>query len=196
MTDSDFSPITALATTLEKLPIPWFVAGGYAIDLFLGRITREHHDIDCCAFRDTLPQLLEFFSDWERYIIEPTTKTPVPIDSALFHPSPSQHELHFRRAGTVIEFLLLARENDLVIFRRDPRLSIPFSDFSRHSIAPFVAPEWQLLFKAKDARPKDTADFKSCLPFLDQKQREWLVNALQTTLPECSWIAELCGIRP
>ena len=32
-------------------PAPWFIAGGWAIDLFLGRKTREHADVDFALSR-------------------------------------------------------------------------------------------------------------------------------------------------
>ena len=50
---------------------PWFVAGGWAIDLFLERVTREHGDIDFCVFRDSLGILLAHFSAWERIVCIP-----------------------------------------------------------------------------------------------------------------------------
>ena len=31
---------------LYSLPVPWWIAGGWAIDLYLGRQTRPHEDID------------------------------------------------------------------------------------------------------------------------------------------------------
>jgi hypothetical protein len=34
---------------------------------------------------------------------------------------------------------------------------------------PYLAPEIQLLYKARDARPEDQADFKCCAPLLDSQ---------------------------
>ena len=33
------------------LSIPWWIAGGWAIDVYLGRQTREHADIDVSVLR-------------------------------------------------------------------------------------------------------------------------------------------------
>ncbi|MGM7683701.1 nucleotidyltransferase domain-containing protein [Cytobacillus sp. Hm23] len=30
---------------------PWFIAGGWAIDLFIGKQTRPHHDLEIAIFR-------------------------------------------------------------------------------------------------------------------------------------------------
>jgi Aminoglycoside-2''-adenylyltransferase len=191
METKDFSALIHISKILEGLTIPWFVAGGYAIDLFLGRISREHKDVDLCIFRDTLPQVLEFFSNWERHIIEPSTKSPVFINNSSFQPSPLQHELHFKKGATEIEFLLISRHQGQVVYRRDDRIRIAVEDFSMKSFVPFVAPEWQLLFKAKEAGEKDNLDFDNCLPYLNHNRAVWLLHALEITLPDNEWINQL-----
>jgi Aminoglycoside-2''-adenylyltransferase len=40
-----------VAAFFAMLPIPWWIAGGWAIDLFLGRQTRRHEDIDVLILR-------------------------------------------------------------------------------------------------------------------------------------------------
>jgi Aminoglycoside-2''-adenylyltransferase len=39
------------ATCFAALHVPWWIAGGWAIDLFLGRQTREHEDLDVLILR-------------------------------------------------------------------------------------------------------------------------------------------------
>ena len=51
---------------------PWFVAGGWAIDLAIGRITREHGDIDFCIFRESLHQFLNYFKEWKIEVCVPS----------------------------------------------------------------------------------------------------------------------------
>src|SRR4051812_24187898 len=38
--------------TLDAAHVPWGVAGGWAIDLALGAVTRPHADVDLAVFRD------------------------------------------------------------------------------------------------------------------------------------------------
>lgn len=40
-----------VTTFFAALLVPWWIAGGWAIDLFLGRQTREHQDIDVLILR-------------------------------------------------------------------------------------------------------------------------------------------------
>jgi hypothetical protein len=40
-----------VAGAFARLGAPWYVSGGWAIDLHLGRVTREHHDVDVLLLR-------------------------------------------------------------------------------------------------------------------------------------------------
>ncbi len=47
MSDTDpFAPLHEVAALLSELPVPWFVCGGWAVDCFLGVVTRDHKDVD------------------------------------------------------------------------------------------------------------------------------------------------------
>lgn len=47
-----FDPaIESIATLLNPLSNPWGFCGGWAIDLFLNRITRSHKDVDVAILR-------------------------------------------------------------------------------------------------------------------------------------------------
>ena len=43
---------------------PWFVAGGWAVDLYLGCVTRTHKDIDFAVLRDNQLDLQQFLRGW------------------------------------------------------------------------------------------------------------------------------------
>ena len=48
-----FANVAAAADVMRGFPHPWWIAGGWAIDLFIGRVTREHADVEIGAFRHT-----------------------------------------------------------------------------------------------------------------------------------------------
>jgi hypothetical protein len=52
---------------------------------------------------------------------------------------------------------------------------------------PYLAPEIQLFYKAKNVRPKDELDFAQMLPMLSAGQREWLRTALAATYGVHVW---------
>ena len=49
--DWDALPVDALAALLAPVDAPWWIAGGQAIDLWLGRQTRPHLDLDVQVLR-------------------------------------------------------------------------------------------------------------------------------------------------
>ena len=78
------------------------------------------------------------------------------------------------------------------VCRRDERIRMPLSQavWTKDGV-PYLAPEIQLLFKAKAPRGKDRRDFDDCLPLLSVQQREFLRAALLLTLPGHEWLARL-----
>jgi len=55
-------PVADLFSTFTR---PWYVAGGWALDLFLGRVTRKHHDIDVAIFREDQIRLRDHLAGWQ-----------------------------------------------------------------------------------------------------------------------------------
>lgn len=41
-----FEPAHAVASLLSDLTVPWWITGGWAIDLAVGHLTRDHTDVD------------------------------------------------------------------------------------------------------------------------------------------------------
>jgi hypothetical protein len=56
---------------------------------------------------------------------------------------------------------------------------------------PILAPEIQLLFKAKQTREKDQADFDRVMPRLRIDQRAWLMDALRRYHAGHPWLSAL-----
>ena len=49
---------------MHGYPRPWFVSGGWAVDLFVGRLTREHHDVEIGAFHSDQDALRRHLARW------------------------------------------------------------------------------------------------------------------------------------
>src|SRR6188472_1274448 len=52
-------------------PFAWGLAGGYAVEQFLGTPIRAHADIDIVVFRDDQRQLYQWLSDWQLFAADP-----------------------------------------------------------------------------------------------------------------------------
>ncbi|SFF83035.1 hypothetical protein SAMN04488025_10648 [Planifilum fulgidum] len=125
------------------------------MDLACGRQTRAHDDVDLCLFRENNASLLRFFEDWEKAVAVPGEGRLVCCRSER-DVEPPRHELHFCKEGQALEFLLIDREGDEVLFRRDPSIRMPLGRLARKDPLgrPYVSPAWQLLFKAKIPVPR------------------------------------------
>ena len=68
-----------LASTIEifsTAPFRWWVSGGRALELHLGRSWREHDDTDVSLVRRDCPALRRLLAGWEIYIAAAGRLTP------------------------------------------------------------------------------------------------------------------------
>lgn len=56
------------AETLSGLPIRWWIAGGWALDLECGRGTRPHKDVDIAVLRGEHEALRTYLAGWDLQI--------------------------------------------------------------------------------------------------------------------------------
>lgn len=182
--------IEELPTLLGDFDAPWWIAGGWALDLFIGRVTRAHNDVEIAVFRDDVETLRRALGGWELFIAESGTFTQWRDHAAL---PKTAHELWCRergRAAWQLEVLVEERLGDRWSYRRSPDIGVRASDLGRTSGGglPYIRPEIQLLYKSKDTRPVDETDFLTVLPHLDPAQKAFLAAALWTTSPGHRWL--------
>ena len=173
----------------------WWVAGGWAIDLLVGRQTRPHADFDVLVLRPEQHVVRSYLQDWDVHAADPPgTLRPWPIGEVL--PS-SVHDIWCRRepsAPWAFQLMVDDVDGDDWLFRRDNRIRRPvttlFGRASRPGL-PVLAPEVQLLYKSGALREKDIDDFVIAAPHLAEEERNWLRDALRTTQPDHEWIGRL-----
>jgi len=110
--------LTVARKILAANNIPWAVAGGWALDLFLGRQTREHADLDVAIWRADQHKLRESLPpDWVAEVSDNGVLRPWRSEEWLSLPL---HEIHARsvnREGGSIELLLNERDDTAWISR-------------------------------------------------------------------------------
>ncbi len=186
--------IRAVARTLASLRAPWAVAGGWAIDLALGRTTRPHADVDIAVFRNEQAELRSALSGWRFEVAVGGMLTPWAPDVSLELPV---HEVHAQppagTSGPALEFLLNEREGTDWVYRRDPAVRLPLARAIREVPGGIrvLAPEIVLLYKSKAPRATDEHDFRAARPLLDAEGRAWLRAALLRATPTHPWAADL-----
>jgi hypothetical protein len=176
-----FEPLVAVRSLLAPLTVPWWIGGGWAIDLAVGGPTRSHGDIDVVLLeRD-----------------EHALRTDLPDVDLLLVTGPGDHEqpwppgrrlaagadrirLKSPRLPLPCEVLLEAAVGSRWVYHRgQPSTALPLSDAGQQRYGiPFLAPEVVLFTKAVFTRDKDQRDFESALPFLGARQRQWLRDGI------------------
>lgn len=173
--------------------IPWAVAGGWAIDCFLGRETREHADLDLAIWRADQHKLRSaLIPNWVPEVADNGVLRPWSSEEWLSLPL---HEIQARpvnREGGSLEFLLNERDATAWIYRRDPevRRNLDRAILVREDI-PYLAPEIVLLYKARAPRATDESDFRLALPVLTTEQRVWLRLAIARARVDHPWLEDL-----
>jgi hypothetical protein len=167
------------------------VAGGWAIDLFLGGQTREHHDIEVSVGPQGFEQARNALAGQEFLVVGDGLARPLSEPALAAH-----RQTWVRDPETSAWRLDLFREpweSDTWVFRRDPRVRLPLERVIARTPGgiPYARPEIVLLFKAKAPSAKDEADRAAALPHLDEPSQAWLREALRLVHPGHEWLAAL-----
>jgi len=183
----------AVHNVMRAVDVPWWIAGGWAIDLFLGTQTRAHKDLDVGLRRADAPRVVAALPEWEFFEAKDGSL------SRLAPGTPPRVEVNClwgRRVGEPhweLELLLDDSEERDWVFRREPSIRRPLAAALRATPdgTPYLAPEIQLLYKARDLRPEDRADFEHAAPRLDSAAAEWLRDCLSRLYPQHRWLRAL-----
>ena len=178
---------------LRGITVPWWFAGGQAVDAFLGYRSRDHGDIDVAFFRRDQLEMQAWLKGWGLYAADPPgTLRPWLPGEWLDEPV---HDIWCRRAPDApwcLQLMLDESEDDDWLFRRQPAIRRPAKTlFEVVNGRPFLSIEVQLLYKAATEVPKNETDFDACLPRLSLEQRSWLHAAIAGTQPDHPWLARL-----
>ncbi|HXW78572.1 MAG TPA: hypothetical protein VEJ84_03685 [Acidimicrobiales bacterium] len=173
----------------------WWMAGGWAIDLFLGRQTRDHGDLDVLVLRRDQALVREALGGWDVHAADPPgSLRPWPLGETL---PPAVHDIWCRRGPTsawAFQLMLDDTDGDDWLFRRDHRIRRPVESLAGRASSANLAvlsPEIQLLYKSKGLRDKDEADFQAARLYLSAADRAWLREALDIVAPGHPWIRDL-----
>jgi len=195
--NEDFKPILEIAEIMRGFPAAWFVSGGWAIDLFLGEVTRSHSDIEIGIYRRDQQLLRAHLRAWS------LSKAIACGDDGEWVSWPLGEELQLpvhqikatRPDGEGREFEIFLNEcseRDW-ISRRHAGVARRLGEAVMISAIgiPFLVPEIQLLFKAKYRRAKDEADFNFAVRRMSGMQKKWLARVLGEHHEGHGWIAAL-----
>jgi aminoglycoside-2''-adenylyltransferase len=178
---------SVVAERLAGVTTAWYVAGGWAVDLHLGRTTREHDDLEIGVPRDRFAEIAGRFPELAFYVAGSGRVVPATPDAL-----DAEHQtwaLDTAADRWRFDVMREPHDGDTWICRRHESLRRPYTSIVRtgRDGIPYLSPEVVLLFKAKYRRPKDEADHALLAPVLTGAQRAWLDAALDLVHPGHAW---------
>jgi hypothetical protein len=182
-----------VALLLAGVETPWWVAGGWALDLWLGEQSRPHADLEICTPRAGWASVRGRLAGHDLWCAHEGRVSPLapgaPVPDACRQVwARDPHTGEWR-----LDVMLEAGGRDEWVCHRDPRVRLPLAaavGVTADGI-PHLRPEIVLLLKAKGRRPKDEAGLEAFLPRLDGAARGWLADALGTLHPGHDWLQRL-----
>jgi hypothetical protein len=168
----------------------WGVVGGWAIDLYMRRVTRDHADLEIAVPAGSFERIAAALPDLEWDVVGDGRLWPYPEALDDFH----QTWLRDPASGRfLLDVFREHQDHTTWTYRRDPAITLPYAEayLEADSGLRYLAPELVMLFKAKHQRPKDQQDFETVLPALDPRQRTRLRAWLERTHPAHPWLDTL-----
>jgi hypothetical protein len=183
--------LDSVVETFSSAPFRWWISGGHALDLHLGRTWRHHEDTDVGVVRGDLNSLQVLLSRWDLHGAAAGRLTPwhgEPLEVARH-----QNNVWCRRTADgpwVLDVTIGEGSDENWLYRRDPSVVVPWAMAVLRTAGgiPYLAPELQLLYKSKGLRSKDEVDAAEVIPSLDARQRELLARLLE---PDHPWQRQL-----
>lgn len=182
----------SVASVMRDVGVWWAMAGGWAIDVWLGEQTRAHHDVEVVVRRQdqtAVRAALLLTHEWQ--CLDPPGSGWSLWDGHALEPPAFQ--LEARSSETTFDVFLETVRDDVWYFRRDARVWRPLAEVVTLGGAgiPVVCPEVQLLYMAKSTEDKNEHDFIVTRPRLDPDAVRWLARSLAVAHPGHRWLEAL-----
>lgn len=177
-------------------PIRWWISGGHALELHTGDSWRSHEDLDVGVCSSQVEEAYGWLGDWELYVAAAGRLTPWdgrPLDAVG-----SENNVWAREAEDSpwrFDLTVGPGTTKKWLCRRDQSVTRPWDQavLKSPSGIPYLAPDLQLLLKAKHPRTKDHIDAERVIPALDSEALRFLAQHLS---PQHPWQSLLTDSPP
>ncbi len=190
---------------LDKMDMEWCYCGGWAIDLFMGKESRPHKDLDIVIFDDQIKGTIAYMLEMGWNVEAPTRQGFVPVtvencdtysfdnlwcmnraypmDYIKVDEQSTYNFYHYERTVQenmdFVEIQLNAREEGYFVYRSNPSIRLELDKaFYTYEGLPFLAPEIVLLYKSKYLSADNQNDFDLVVSKMNDAQKIWLKEAL------------------
>ena len=171
----------AVRSLLSDLTVPYWIAGGWAIDLAVGRVTRDHADVDVMLLERDEHALSTDLTEVDVRLMGRDGQPELWTAGQRLPDGPGRLVLHGKDLPLPTEVLLASAVRTFWVYHRGAYcVRRPLTGITRtRDGIPFLAPEVVLLFKSRSKSDKDQRDVQTAQPLLDAEQRLWLRDTLE-----------------
>ena len=189
-----FAEAQRVGALFSDLACQWYVCGGWALDLFLNRVTRKHKDVDIAIARNDQLVVGDYLRKrgWQLAKAIDGELSPWAEGERLDLPIHTVWCKNDKYDPDFIELLLNEIDDKQFRFRRDQSITLARERMSFISSdgLPVLAPEIVLLYKSNCPEEYD-ADFQNTVGSLALESRLWLQAALNKLFPQHPWVDKL-----
>ena len=188
MLQDEFAAPIAAAAAMVGFHKPWCIAGGWGLDLWLGKPTRMHSGVVFSVLRDHQIELRDYLHDWS-FKVHAMTGKLVPWTDRQLLMLPVNELYIEHKSGQRLHVLFNESDGIDWHYSYNYRITLNMSKWitKGNGQLPVIAPEISLLYKSKTMQPQDQLDFNSIIPHLDEDTRNWLRGAILQTTPNHPW---------
>lgn len=177
-----FEPCHRVAGIMSKFGFSWFIAGGWAIDLFLDRETRVHDDIEIGIYRKNQMHLYRYFEKDKKHYMDNRSRTGKRerLEWRKEYLRLPVHELYIEHGGFEMEVLLNESDGSDWVYRRNEKIRLDEKKALRFTgdRIPYLSPEIVALYKTAEMRGKDIDDISNALTAMTESQKTWLFGSI------------------
>jgi hypothetical protein len=154
-------PVSGIVDLFASAPFRWWIGGGVALELYLGRSWRGHDDADVGVVRHDLPALYARLSSWDLQVAVDGVLSP--WRGQRLRADEHQNNIWCRlaeREPWLLDVTVGEGSSEHWIYRRDPTVQVRWEAAVLRTPdgVPYLSPDLQLMFKSKNMRPKDDID--------------------------------------
>lgn len=170
--------------------VQWILAGGFALQEYVGKRYRNHNDIDILIKRED-QKLISSVIEQSRIFVSTKGKLS-PYDKNFNYDFPIQDIWVLGEDFTAwsLQIMLYDIKDGFWIYKRDRSIKLKNSKlFWEKDGIRIIKPEIQLLYKSSNIRPKDEQDYQMLKQILDEDAKEWLNSSLIKSHYKHIWIS-------
>jgi Aminoglycoside-2''''-adenylyltransferase. len=202
-----------LSEHLSDMNVEWYLCGGFAIDAYLGKITRKHKDLDITVSFDNMKECIHYLKSkgWE--IDAPVgNQRLLPVEFALQHSEFYFDNIWCYKKGAdfiktdktdgvfkymkfinreqteldFIEVMFNKIEKCVFYYQKNNNITLDIhSAFIKKGDISILAPEIVLLYKSRNCENSDYKhDFDMVINNLNKERYNWFINAMNIEYPK------------